>query len=475
MATIERYYNKKTGELISCRVTVSGGIDSTGKQIRHRKTWEPPKPGMTQKQIDKAITKFAVDFEREIEQGYMLDNRQTFSEYAEYVLQLKERTGVRPRTMGRYHELMVRINPAIGHFKLTDIRPQHLNDFYKNLGEPGIRMDGARATARIDLAQWLKKNHLSRTEIAHRAGISAATVSSATRGKTINKDKAQLIAATMGMKFTDVFEEERDTSPLSNKTILEYHRLISTILSQAEKEMLIPYNPAAKATPPKVAQKEPEYFQPEQVYEILDTADKVAPLKWRAIIYLLVNTGCRRGEIAGLKWESVDLENGIITIERALLYDKQHGVYEGSTKNGKNRTLRIAPEVVSVIKQWRHEQKVLRLANGDCWVNSGYVFTQDNGDRLNPSSITSWLRHFSADNNLPHIHPHMFRHTAASTMIADGIDLVTTANELGHSNATTTAMIYAHQIATAKALASESRSSVFKHRNEQKTERETHG
>lgn len=62
---------------------------------------------------------------------------------------------------------------------------------------------------------------------------------------------------------------------------------------------------------------------------------------------------------------------------------------------------------------------------------------------------------------LPHIHPHAFRHTAASIMIANGIDLVTTANELGHANATTTATIYAHQITVAKAKASEVRAGVF--------------
>lgn len=68
---------------------------------------------------------------------------------------------------------------------------------------------------------------------------------------------------------------------------------------------------------------------------------------------------------------------------------------------------------------------------------------------------------FVAENGLPHIHPHAFRPTVASIIIASGIDLVTTANELGHANATTTATIYAHQITVAKAKASEARESVF--------------
>lgn len=102
-----------------------------------------------------------------------------------------------------------------------------------------------------------------------------------------------------------------------------------------------------------------------------------------------------------------------------------------------------------------------KLANGDRWVNSGYVFVQDNGDRMNPDSITDWLGNFSEKHNLPHIHPHAFRHTAASTMIANGVDLVTAANELGHANATTTANIYAHQISVARAKAEDVRAGVF--------------
>ena len=101
---------------------------------------------------------------------------------------------------------------------------------------------------------------------------------------------------------------------------------------------------------------------------------------------------------------------------------------------------------------------------GDKWVDSVFVFVSDNGSRMDPSSISGWLNKFSESNGLPHIHPHAFRHTAASNMIANGVDLVTTAAELGHANATTTATIYAHQIATAKAKASSVRSQVFQHR-----------
>lgn len=81
--------------------------------------------------------------------------------------------------------------------------------------------------------------------------------------------------------------------------------------------MLIPYNPAAKATPPKVEKRTPDYYQPEVIAQILDALEDV-PLKWKALTYLLIDTGCRRGEAAGLKWEDVDLDSGVITIARSL-------------------------------------------------------------------------------------------------------------------------------------------------------------
>ena len=461
MATVEKRVGKKGN--ISYRITVAGGIDSTGKQIRMRRTWEPPKPDMTPKQIEKALNRAVADFEREIEQGYRLDHKQTFSEYAAYVMDLKERTGVKPRTIDRYTDLLKRINIAIGHLKLTDIRPQHLNAFYQNLAAEGVRNDKCKATAKIDLEARLKELKVSISKLARHTGMASSTAAAAVHGNTISYEKAEAIAKALGEKTEAIFDIEKDSSPLSNKTVLEHHRLISTVMAQAEKEMLIPFNPATKATPPKFERKDPDYYQPEEISAILAALEK-APLKWRALTYLLIDTGCRRGEAAGLKWESIDLSTGIMTIERALLYSPQRGVYEGSPKTGKKRTLRLAQETLDLLTEYHTAQLISQAAYGDAWINTGYFFNRDNGDRMNPDSVTDWLNKFSKTNNLPHIHPHAFRHTAASTMIANGVDIVTTANELGHASATTTATIYAHQIAEAKAKAENVRASIFKHK-----------
>ena len=131
----------------------------------------------------------------------------------------------------------------------------------------------------------------------------------------------------------------------------------------------------------------------------------------------------------------------------------------------------LAPQCLELLKRWHNEQYRLRLLCGDRWVRSDFIFTQDDGSVMHPDSITNWLSKFSDRHDLPHIHPHAFRHTAASTMIANGVDLVTAANELGHANATTTANIYAHQIAIAKARAAKVRGGVFSSREEKPTKR----
>lgn len=450
MATIEKLTGK-TGT--SYRITVYSGFDTQGKRIRHRQTYKPDS-GMTPRQIEKAVQRAATDFERSIEQGFVLDNRQTFAEYAAYVLDLKERSGTKPKTIDRYRELMGRINQAIGHMKLADIRPQHLNSFYKNLSEPGIRETGGIATAKIDLATWLKANKKSRAGIARAAGVAASTVSAAAQGHPIQEGKAEAIAQAMGKRLGDVFNVEYDMEPLSDKTVLAYHRLISIILAQAEKEMLVPYNAAAKATPPKAAKKAPNYFQPETISEILKALE-AEPLKWQLITHLLLVTGCRRGEIIGLKWDKVDFKENRVKIDSELIISKSKGVHESTTKTNDVRYLTLPTETMVLLRKHKREQLRLQLANGDRWIDSGYVFTQDNGDHMNPDSVTGWLYGFSRRHGLPHINPHAFRHTVASVLLANGTDIVTVAAQLGHASASTTENFYAHIIEENKAKASE--------------------
>ena len=459
MAYIQARFNKK-GELLHYRLFVSDGLDWTGRQRRSYKIWIPDKPGMSQKQMEKAALAAAIKFEEEIRAGYEVDKRKKFHEYAEYVMDLKSRTGLSPTTIERYRSMLPRIYDGIGHMKLTDIRPYHLNDLYKHLAENGIRNKGAIATAKKVVRKKVAALKLPKCAIVKEAGFSQTTLNAILRGDSVTYANAEKLATYLGYSVSELFVVEDKFKPLSDKTILEHHRLISMIMALAEKELLVPYNPAAKATPPKVSKKEADYFQPEEVMEIVKALEDV-PIKWKAMAYILIDTGCRRGELMGLQWSNVDLDKGIMMIKQALLYTKAKGVYVGPPKTGRPRAVCLAPETIAVLKKWKTEQLRTKILHGNIWQDTGFVFTKDDGTVMHPDSITDWLNKFSEANDLPHIHPHAFRHTVASILISNGIDPVPTANELGHANANTTQAIYAHQIARARAEAGGVRAGVF--------------
>ena len=159
----------QNGEITSYRLVVSAGLDQNGKQIRRRSLWTPPTRGMSEAQMEREATAAAYKFEDQIKKGYNFDNNQTFAEYAQYVLELKERTGVKTSTMDRYLDMLPRINEAIGHLKIGNIRPQHLNDFYKYMTENAVRSDSARAIAKRTLTTRLKREKISKAELGRRA------------------------------------------------------------------------------------------------------------------------------------------------------------------------------------------------------------------------------------------------------------------------------------------------------------------
>lgn len=372
----------------------------------------------------------------------------------------KRSAGIKERTLSHYEYLLSRCDQAIGHLRLCDIRPQHLNLFYQNLQEEGVRSGKSRATAKLDLAAFLKKEGVTRDALASRAGVSPTTITTACRKEPIMEAKADQISAALGRKTKDLFSIEQDRTPLSAKTVAEYHRFIHTVMQQAEDELLIPYNPAAKASAPKVGKTKPDFYEPDTVAAILDAAEQ-EPIKWKTMLHLFLITGRRREDICGLKWEKIDFENHIVCIDTSLLYLPKLGIYESTTKTENTTFLPLPEETMQLLREYRAWYNELRLKNGDRWQDSGFLFVKNNGAPIHPDSFAGWLRKFTKRHNLPHLHPHGFRHTNASMLIGNGVDVVTVANRLGHADVSTTLDIYSHAINEAKAKASETLADVM--------------
>ncbi|HJB57576.1 MAG TPA: site-specific integrase [Candidatus Flavonifractor intestinipullorum] len=389
MANITPRKNK-AGEVISYQIRVFRGRNADGTRLKdYMMTWKPS-PGMTKRQIAKELERQATLFEEACRRGQVSIEKPTFEKYAAYVVDLKERNGLKVKTAVRYRDMLRRINAEIGPVKLQDLRPDHLNRFYAKLAEPG--------------------------------------------------------------------QNQRTGGGLSPKTILEHHRVISTILAQAVKEQLILFNTAERATPPKMPKHEMDAFEVEEVRAILEALE-TEPLKWQVCVQLLIATGARRGEVMGLRWEHVDwVENKLYLCENRV-YTPQSGVISTTLKTGENRYVSVSPSVMALLKRWRAEQAAGFMKLGI--TPSGYVLTAENGGPMHPDSPTDWLSKFSKRHGLPPIHPHKFRHTQASLLIAQGVDILTVSKRLGHAKVSTTLDIYSHVLAKSDEKASDTLDRLF--------------
>lgn len=460
MANIQERRNKD-GKLISYSIRVYRGRGADGKQLKPYTATFEVSPTWTEKSARKKAEAFAATFEKECKEGTTTDNRQKFAAYCDYVIELKEQRGVKHSTIVRYKQLTTRIYPAIGHIKLKDLRVDHLNSLYTELSKKGVRKGGGRATAKVDLAAWLKENKLTRAEIAKCSGLTAATVSLIIRGGTVSVGSASAVASAMGLKPEKAFEIQENNRPLSAKTVQEHHRLISTVLDQAVKEGLVPFNVASRADPPKTEKKEVNYFQPDQVVAIRDALEQES-IKWKTLIHLFLITGCRRGEIMGLKWDKVDFDANRIYICNSILYSSDIGIYESTPKTERSKRFVALPaETMQLLRKYKAWQTEERLRLGEYYENQGFVFAQDDGKPMNPGSVTTWLNKFSTRHGLPHINPHAFRHTMASMLYFNGVDSVSISKRLGHAQVSTTANIYAHVMEEADQKSAEILSDIF--------------
>lgn len=458
MAYIEPRKNKY-GEIISYRIRVNKGYDSNGKKLKPFEMTYKLDPKKSARQNLKALNETAVEFEKKCKQGYIIDNKLTFAEYADYVVALKARTGVKRRTLDGYRKLLPRINDEIGHMKLIQIRPQHLNMFYEKLSQRNSRQYEYRASAVVDLKKEIRKNGLTMQKVADMGGIAVNTVANACKGEKILRSKAEIIAKVLNKPLTKLFILSHDATPLTNKTILEYHRLISTVFKQADKEMLIPYDPSSKATPPKAKRPKVNYFEIDELNEIMLEVEKL-PVKWRTIINLLMVGGMRRAEVCGLKWDAVDFEKKRVHIHVNLLYSPDVGIYEDSTKTeSSERYVNLPQETMDLLSEYKKWYTEMKDKFGNRWHDTNFLFFQEKsgneGKPINPDTVTRFLDEFSERKGLPHINPHAFRHTMASVMCFNGIDPVSISRRLGHSKVSTTVDYYSHIMKEADEISAE--------------------
>ena len=265
----------------------------------------------------------------------------------------------------------------------------------------------------------------------------------------------EYIAPTIGdvalsdLKPTHVLQLHRSMTKqgLSTTTLMHAHTVLNTALNHAMRVLqIIRANPCLNVVRPKM------HKRPMTVYDVPDYQRfmEKAETSWcRDAFHLAFATGTRRSEALGLRWRDVDLQEGTLSINGALLWKKGEGLLRVDyTKNDtSNRVIDIGEDVVTMLEARRLDaadtHDGTRIA---AWKDDDYVFTTAHGQPFNPYAVT---REFAAIRKAAGIEAgrlHDARHSVATWLLADGEDPQQVAAFLGHSTTATTFRFYSHAL-----------------------------
>jgi integrase len=154
--------------------------------------------------------------------------------------------------------------------------------------------------------------------------------------------------------------------------------------------------------------------------------------------------GLRPGELLGLCWEDVDLDQGRLRVSRAV--SRVGGTVQlGPTKTtSSRRQLRLPAAAEDALRQHRTRQQEQQDLMGSHWQDLGLVFPTGRGTLLDPANLRRSLRTVTEQADLGRWHPHELRHSAASLLSAAGVPLEQVADVLGHANTRVTSATYRH-------------------------------
>lgn len=377
----------------SYRFFASGGSDGSGQRIRFTKTVKVSPAFKTEKARDDEAERLLALFVTECENKDIneLENVK-LKEFAEYWLEKHVKQNLAPKTILSYTaELNHRIIPALGNIKMKDLKPLHLIDFYNALND----------APRLD----------------------------------------------------------KRPGKLSGRAKQNIHRILSSMLTDAVKWQVIKDNPATKVEAPKNSRKQAKYYDESQSKLLLSALDKLDDkwrnIKWKTVTYIALFTGMRIGEIMGLEWSDIDFTNGILKIQRASQYANKQRITKSPKNETSIRTIAINQTLINILNEYKEYWDKQKNKCEDKWNDTNRLFVQWNGLPMFPGSYGKWLPKFLTDNKLPKINPHGLRHTSATILINQGLNIKAVSARLGHADTTTTLNIYTHVLKSADREAAE--------------------
>jgi integrase len=229
---------------------------------------------------------------------------------------------------------------------------------------------------------------------------------------------------------------------IAARTIGHAHRLLSKALRDAASNDLVTRNVAKQKPAPKVEDNADKVI----VQDVSDLVNKLRDWRLGAVAMVALFTGMRLGEVLALRWNRVDLDAKVIQVREALEQTKAHGIRFklAKTKAGR-RNITLPDLLVDALREHRKATLELRMQLGAGRLSDdALLFGTIEGRPLSPNAVSTAWADFAEGVGIPAVTFHALRHTHASQLIDQGVDIVTISKRLGHAKPDITLRVYAH-------------------------------
>ena len=229
-------------------------------------------------------------------------------------------------------------------------------------------------------------------------------------------------------------------------TVRRVHALIGAALHQAERWGLVERNVSKLATPPPVHQAPVKAPSPDEVLAIVEVAEQMDPSLARMLLVAAI-TGCRRGELCGLRWGDLDFYTNTLTVTRSI-YEVAGGGWETKgTKTHQERRIgldSLATETFQAQRDWVDDLATQLDLTPE---SDGFIFSPSpvGAEPYRPDVVTKFMSRAAKKAGVK-THLHALRHFSATQGIGAGTDVVTMAGRLGHRDPSITLRVYAHAL-----------------------------
>lgn len=471
MATINITKNKK-GKMVA-KIQVYGKDTQTGLSKRFTKRVYN-EDGLPETKFRKYINKIAIEYEEEVQEENLAGKTESSSKKS-----TQKSDNNKVLTYPQLHsEWMATIkknySPAY-YARAVDVE-KHFGDYLKEknlydvpISEITVRdvqlflnsfttyIKSGRLTSKLkkELPKQVNFRELAREGILTRS----TSYNLRKRNSRITKDKAIMVCNKYNLSYKEYFIDGDNVCNYSVETIKGYRRVLRTVFNEAVRYDWISKNPVCKTkigknggntTLTPVGTKEVfSMVESKEFLRLLDTIPEDCMNK-RIPFKIMLLTGLRRGEVCGLRWNDIDLEQQILYVRRNRQYNKYVGTFEKEPKT--ETSIRTVPIPNSLVKDLLEYMKWFRLADSrfDFNLDKYYVAVSYKREPVAASVMAKWLKEFEHKHNLKEVTCHGLRHTYCSLLLSQNVPIQTVSKYMGHSDSTITLKVYSHFIPDTK-------------------------